>query len=102
MQRKITQIYLKTPYLILIAPLVSSNSSDLTVDAYSCCFRACGSYHNFHDRGLLPANNEAIERRNLRSPSRYGISASQMTTDMFRLSSLQSDPVFITNLSSGF
>jgi len=49
------------------------------------CSRACGSDHNFHDRGLLPANNEAIERRNLRSPSRYGISASQMTTDMFRL-----------------
>ena len=102
MQRKITQIYLKTPYLILIAPLVSSNSSDLTVDAYLRCFRACGSHHNFHDRGLFPANNEANKRRNLRSPSRYGISASQMTTDMFRLSSLQSDPVLITDLSSGF
>jgi len=66
-------------------PFAIFNSSYLTVDAYLRCFRACGSYHSFHDRGLLPANDEAIERRNLRSSSRYGISASQMTTDMFRL-----------------
>ena len=54
------------------------------------CARACGSYHTFYDKGLLLASNEAIERMNLRSPSRYGISVSQMTTDMFRLSQLQS------------
>ena len=64
--------------------------------------RACGSYHDFHDRGLL------LTRKLLKHEflwlswsyhfksfmvatmndlvNRYGISVSQMTTDMFRLS----------------
>ena len=71
--------------------------------------RACGSYHDFLDRGLLHTRKllnqgsllvklksslRAFYARNHDLVNRYRISVSQLTTDMFRLS--QSGP-FITN-----
>jgi hypothetical protein len=63
--------------------------------------RACGSYQHFIDRGLLQTRkllNQGFLLVKLKSPlrkfygrrhdlvDRYGISVSQMTTDMFHLS----------------
>ena len=52
--------------------------------------RACGSYQDFLDRGLL-LTRKLSEPRNIYGRhrelvDRYGISVSQMTTDMFHLS----------------
>ena len=45
--------------------------------------RACGSYQDFIDRGLLLTRKHG---RHHDLVDRYGISVSQMTTDMFHLS----------------
>ena len=60
-------------------------------------FRACGSYQDFLDRGslltrkllnqgfLLVKLKSSFRRLHVRHHDRYGISVSQMTTDMFHL-----------------
>jgi hypothetical protein len=59
-------------------------------------FRACGSYQDFLDRGLLLTRRFLLVKlksslrkfysRHHNLVDRYGISVSQMTTDMFHLS----------------
>ena len=61
-------------------------------------YRACGSYHDFFDRGLLLTRNQGLLMVKLKSllwklyarshdlDNRYRVSVLQLTTDMFRLS----------------
>jgi len=79
--------------------------------------RACGSYQDFPDRGLLLTRkllNQGFILVKLKSSlrkfygrhhdlvDRYGISVSQMTSDMFHLSYILPDPFLIHDLSPGF
>ena len=76
--------------------------------------RYCGSYNDFHDRGLQQTRkllNQGFLVVKLKSllrtfygghydlATRYGISVSQMTMYMFRLSLSESDPFLIHCLS---
>ena len=98
-------------------PFICSNISiwsiDLTVFLY---IRVSGFYHDFLGRVLLITRkllNHGFLVAMLKSSlqkfycrphdlvNRYGVSVSQMTTDMFRLSSSQSGPFPIHDLSSG-
>ena len=78
--------------------------------------RACGSYQYFLDRGLLLTRkllNQGFFLVKLKSSLRkfygrhhdlvdhYGISVSQMTTDMLHLSETISGPFFVYDLSPG-
>jgi hypothetical protein len=78
--------------------------------------RACGSYQDFLDRGLLLTRmllNQGFLLVKLKSSlrkfyhrhhdlvDRYGISVSQMTTDMFHLSKTLPGPFLIPDLSPG-
>ena len=78
--------------------------------------RACGSYQDFLDRGLLLTRkllNQGFLLVKLKSSLRklygrhhdlvdcYGISVSQITTDMFHLSQTLSGPFLIHDLSLG-
>jgi hypothetical protein len=62
--------------------------------------KSFGAYLNLieiHLKSLILTSgtfDQAIERMNLRSPSHYGISVSQMTTYMFRLLYLQTSPYY--------
>jgi hypothetical protein len=75
--------------------------------------RACGSYQDFNDRGLLLARkllNQGFLSVQLKSwlrkiyghhhdlVDRYGISVSHMTMDMFHLSSILPDPFLVHDL----
>jgi hypothetical protein len=77
---------------------------------------ACNSYQNFLDRGLLltrKLSNQGFLLIKLKSSLRmfygrhhdlvdcYGISVSQMITDMFHLSKARPGPFFIHDLSPG-
>jgi hypothetical protein len=78
--------------------------------------RACGSYQDFLDRGLLLTRkllNQGFLFIKLKSSlrkfycrhhdlvERYGISVSQMTTDMFHLSQALPGPFLVHDLSPG-
>jgi hypothetical protein len=78
--------------------------------------RACGSYQDFLDRGfqltrkllrpgfLLLKMKSSLRKfygRHRAMVDRYGISVSQMTTDMFRLSQTLPCPFLIDDLSPG-
>jgi len=66
--------------------------------------RACDYYHDFPDRGLLPTRNGYWwfgwhHHHDL--VNRFGISVSQLTMYMFRVSLSQYSPFIIHDLSQG-
>ena len=103
----LSQQYMYMEYVSLNSTCIWSMSLS-TVHVYGVClsqliryYRACGFFHDFLDRGLLLARkllNQWFIRVKLKSSlrkfygrhhdlvNRYGISVSQMTTDMFHLS----------------